>query len=193
MVNSVGELVTTESLFECYRSRLTAAIGRRMDPRVVRRIDAEAIVNRAIGDAIRRWDAEQAERHSSRYAWLYRIALDCLIEEHRRETRQKRDVLRDLPIPDSSSLLIGRNFAASQTSPSQHVANQEQNEHIHQVMDLMPDPDKEILLMRHFDDLTWSEIGEILDISEDAARKRCTAAIVRLKRLWEKTHGPVSN
>ncbi len=40
--------------------------------------------------------------------------------------------------------------------------------------------------MHHFDELSYREVGAVLDISEDAAAQRYARALLRLKRLWEK-------
>ena len=49
--------------------------------------------------------------------------------------------------------------------------------------------DREIVLLRGYDELSFQEIGELLDISENTATVRYVRALRRLKDLWKRLTG----
>src|SRR5437899_2102335 len=111
-------------LLEEHRPRLRAMLQRRIDPALAARIDADDILSEAFLLARRKW-AGFSEAGMTPYAWLYRIALDCLIEAWRRETRGRRHPDREMPWPDRSSVQLGLNLIGTGTTPSKAAARNE--------------------------------------------------------------------
>src|SRR5262245_3156403 len=186
--SSVVDLALLGRLFEEHRPKLVAMVQRRMDPALAGRIDAESVVNEAFLQARRKWAGFEERSSSSSYAWLYRIVRDCLIEAWRRETRGPRDVRRDMPWPDQSSVQMGLGLINSGTSPSNALVREELREHVRQVMALLREKDREILWMRHADELSYAEIATVLGIEENAAHQRYHRALGRLSDLWLQLH-----
>src|SRR5262245_42392965 len=184
--SSVAELAALGQLLEEHRPRLLAMLRRRLDPKLNPRLDAEEILIESYLQARRRWAGFQAVPGRQPYAWLYRIALDCLIEAWRRETRSPRDVRRAVPLPDATSLQLGLGLVHPGTSPSEAVARDELRQRVQLVMRQLSDADREILLMRNFDELSYADIGQVLEIPENSATKRCHRALGRLSDLWMK-------
>src|SRR5438270_635331 len=104
--SSLAELATLEGLLEKHRTRLLAIVRRRLDPRLKVRIDAEGVLSDAYLLAWRKWSAFQASGDMTPYAWLYGIVRDCLIEAWRQHTRDKRDLHKEIPWPDRSSVQL---------------------------------------------------------------------------------------
>jgi RNA polymerase sigma-70 factor (ECF subfamily) len=77
-------------------------------------------------------------------------------------------------------------LVGSVTSPSEAFARNELKERIKFAIDQLKPEDREILGMRHFDDLSFGEAATVLGIAEDAAAKRYARALRRLKRLWSR-------
>ena len=184
--SSIAELAALGQLLEEHRPRLLAMLRRRLDPKLNPRLDAEEILSEAFLQARRRWEGFQTVPGRQPYAWLYRIALDCLIEAWRRETRSPRDVRRAVPLPDATSLQLGLGLVHPGTSPSEALARDELRQRVQLVMRQLSDGDREILLMRHFDELSYADIGLVLGIPENSATKRCHRALGRLSDLWIK-------
>ena len=181
---TVSELATIGKLFEEHRPRLLAMVERRIDPVLGVRIDPEDILNEAFLRACGRWADYRGNSSMTPYAWLYRLALDCLIEAWRRESRACRDLRRDMPWPEQSSIQLGVQLMASTTRPSEALAREELREQVHSVMNALSPRDQEILWMRHHDQLSFKEAGMILEISENAATVRYVRALRRLKDKW---------
>jgi RNA polymerase sigma-70 factor (ECF subfamily) len=57
-----------------------------------------------------------------------------------------------------------------------------------QTLDLLKADDREILWMRHYDDLSFKEAAAVLQVTENAATVRYVRALRRLKDLWLKLH-----
>lgn len=182
--SSVSDWAALGQLLEEHRPRLLAMLRRRLDPKLNPRLDAEEILNEAFLQARRRWAAFQARPAMKPYPWIYRIALDCLIEAWRRETRGPRDVHRQMPLPEQTSLQLGLGLVYSGTSPSEALARDELRQRVRLVMDQLKDSDREILLMRHADDLSYADISAVLGIAENTAQQRYHRALGKLSDLW---------
>lgn len=188
MHSALGDIAVLGKLLEEHRTRLVAMVRRRIDPSLAQRVDPEEIVSDAYFVARRR-RAELEERSLLPYAWLYRIVLDCLIESYRRETRQKRDMHRELPIGEAASMDVAGSLISSGTSPSQAAARHEMAERMQKTLELLSRRDRDILCMRHFDQLSHREVAEVLGISESAATLRYVRGLERLRKLWEHLYG----
>lgn len=187
--SSVAEIAALAKAFEAHRPRLLAMLKRRIDPALAQRIDPEEILSEAFLRARARW-AEHDPKVMSTYAWLYRNAFDCLIETWRSAHTAGRSLKREVPWPERSSVELGLGLVGSLTSPSEALARKERNERLHWAVGQLEPNDREILGMRHFDQLSYREIAAILGINEDAAMQRYTRALRRLKKLWNQIEPP---
>ena len=168
---SVVDLAAVAKLFQDHRPRLLAMLERRIDPRLAVRLDAEELLNEAFLVARRKW-ARFETSGISPYAWLYRIVRDCLIESWRHENRKVRKLDKEIRWPDRSSEQMAMGLLGSLTSPSEALARGELREQVRQVLAALSPTDREILSMRHFDDLSFRDVASVLSISEDAAMQR---------------------
>ena len=184
MSSSITDLALLGSLFEQHRSRLLAMVQRRMDPALAVRVDAEDILAEAFLVARGRWGWFREQSDISAYTWLYRLALDCLIGAWRRETRLGRDLRRAMPWPEASSIQLGLGLVSPETSPSRTAGREEMRQKVRQMVDLLEESDREILWMRHTDQLTHPEAAQVLGIETSAATLRYLRALERLKNLW---------
>ncbi len=84
---------------------------------------------------------------------------------------------------------LGLGLVASGTSPSSAAARQELYDLVRQAMELLRPDEREILLKRYQDDLTFEELGQHFGVSENTATQRCLRALRRLQKLWRRRHG----
>ena len=185
--SSVYARATLGRLLDEHRPKLLAMLQRRIDPALNARVDPDDILNDAFMVARRRWSDFQAGTMTP-YAWLYRLALDQLIEAWRNASRGRRDVRKEMPWPDGTSIQLGLGLVSPGTSPSAALARDELREQVRQVMGLLKEKDREILWMRHVEDLTHPEIAAVLGITEEAAQQRYHRAVGRLSDLWHKLY-----
>ena len=175
------------SLFETHWNRLVAIVRRRVDPTLGVVLDAEEVVNAAFLDARRRWVTYRDERKVSPFVWLFRIVNDRVVEDWRTATRQKRNIRRNVPWPDRASVELGLRLLAPDTSPTQAAVRNEEAELILKALGQLREEDREIIMLRSYDDLSFAEIGELLETSENTATVRYVRAIRKLKEIWHKT------
>jgi RNA polymerase sigma-70 factor (ECF subfamily) len=186
--STVRDLAILGRLFEEHRPKLLAMVRRRIDPALAAKVSAEDVVNEAFLVARRKWPTFEERSSASTYAWLYRTVRDCLIDAWRRHTRDCRDARQEMPWPEQSSVEVGLGLVSPGTSPSAALAREELCEQVRQVMALLRDGDREILWMRHADDLSHREIAAVLGIEENAAHQRYHRALGRLSDLWLQLH-----
>jgi RNA polymerase sigma-70 factor (ECF subfamily) len=186
--SSVADLARLGQLFEQHRPKLLAVVQRRLDPALAARVGPDDVLGEAFLEARRKWAAFQAEPGLSPYAWLYRIVRDCLIEAWRRESRACRDLDRDLPWPERSSAQLVLGLVGSGSSPSARAVREEQQRQVVETLHLLKEKDREVLWMRHHDDLSFQEVAAVLGIAETAARVRYVRALERLRTLWHRLY-----
>ncbi|HEV3384052.1 MAG TPA: sigma-70 family RNA polymerase sigma factor [Gemmata sp.] len=187
--SSVFDLAELGTLVEAHWPRLVQIVRRRLDSSLGARLDAEEIVNAAFLDARRKWAAYRNDRKLSPFVWLYRIVNDRLIEEWRTATRQKRDMRQNEPWPDRPSIDLGLRLVAPDTSPTQAVVRNEEAALMKQALGLLRKPDREVVMLRGYDELSFLEIGELLGIEENTATVRYVRALRRLKETWQRLTG----
>jgi RNA polymerase sigma-70 factor (ECF subfamily) len=118
------------------------------------------------------------------HLWARKTAYERLLNlrrDHRK--RARRSVDREVGLPDRSSLLLARPFLAGGPSPSQRLAAREFADRVAQAVGTLTEADREILLMRHAEELPYEEIACLLEVELAAARKRYGRALIRLQKV----------
>ena len=184
-----GNRQALDRLLARYRPRLYAFIEARLDPRMRSRLDASDVVQEVQLEVTRRMDDFLGRKPMPFHLWVRKTAYEQMLKVQRAHRRRaRRSVDREVALPDRSSLLLARPLLAGASSPSQQLAAREFAERVGQAVDELPDTDREILLMRHAEELPYSEIACLLEIGAEAARKRYGRALLRLRAVL-KNHG----
>jgi RNA polymerase sigma-70 factor (ECF subfamily) len=178
-----GEPSALENLLARYRPELRDFIECQFDPRLRARVDPSDVVQDTQLEVVRRMDDFLAKQPMPFRLWLRKKAMDRLLNLRRDHlTRARRSVAREQGLPDRSSLLLARPLLARGSSPSQHLQTRELAERVSRAVARLTLPDREILLLRHAEDLPFEEIGCLLEIEPAAARKRFGRALIRLQK-----------
>ncbi|HEV3023177.1 MAG TPA: sigma-70 family RNA polymerase sigma factor [Pirellulales bacterium] len=177
-------------MWEQHHDKLLAMLRRRIDPGLSSRLDPEDLLSEAFIEARRKWPRFKQQTAITPYAWLYGVVYDTMLEAWRRHNRACRAPDRELPWPDRSSVQLGLGLVSPAESPSRGAATHELQQQVQRALDQLPDRDREILWMRHHDELTFREAALVLGIKEPAAHLRYVRALRRLKDLWQQLHGP---
>jgi RNA polymerase sigma-70 factor (ECF subfamily) len=129
------------------------------------------------------------------FLWLRFITMQKLLVLHRRHLgAQKRDARRDISIdrsttPAASSAVLAAQLVARQSTPSHAAQRAESKIELQRALDSMDPIDQEVLVLRHFEELTNSDAAQVLDISPTAANNRYMRALKRLKEILMKRPG----
>jgi len=134
------------------------------------------VVQEVLAEAARKLPGYVGHAPLPFYPWLRQIAWDHLVKLHRDHMRtQKRSALRErhfgLGVSDQSALALAEHLMASGTSPSGRAMREELRERVRRALGRLDPGDREILVMRHLEQLQISEIAALLAISE--GRSRC--------------------
>src|SRR5262249_14366712 len=123
------------------------------------------------------------ERPLPFYAWLRQIAAQRLIDVHRKHyLAQRRSVLREQPpgLPDESVAELADLLINSQTTPSKQLRREELRARVRQALLQLGERDREVLVMRHLEEMAMAEIAAVLGVSEGAVKVRHLRALRRL-------------
>jgi RNA polymerase sigma-70 factor (ECF subfamily) len=190
-----GDQAAVSQLLDRHRGRLRRMVAARLDPRLLARVDPSDVVQEALLKAAQRLPEYARERPLAFYPWLRQLAWDRLVELHQHHIRtRKRSVTREQPEPllsDPSALLLAEQLVDSGTGPSGHLLRKELRERVRAALAGLPEQDREILVMRHVEQLKVSEIAALLRLSEGAVKMRRLRAIQKLRELLEK--GPAED
>jgi RNA polymerase sigma-70 factor (ECF subfamily) len=168
-------------VFELHRERLRRMVHFRLDPRLVGRVDAEDVVQEAYLDSQKRLSAWRADPRAF-HVWLRLVVKQTMIDVHRRHLgTAMRDAAQERGLAQSQTL--SRMFAARVTSPSQAVLRLERQQQVEAALAAMDEIDREVLMLRHFEELSNKEVAEVLGIQENAASNRYVRALGRLKGM----------
>jgi RNA polymerase sigma-70 factor, ECF subfamily len=174
-------------LFARHRDRLKRMVKLRLDRRLQGRIDASDVLQEAWIDAARRAREYLAAPAMPAFLWLRWITGQRLVTLHRKHFGSKaRDVglevsLRHGALPQASSVSLAAMLLGRLTSPTRVALRAELQLRVQDALNAMDPIDREILTLRHFEELSNDETAQILGISKTAASNRYVRALKRLK------------
>ena len=167
-----GDEAARQQLLERYRDYLRRMVAVRLDRRMAARVDASDVVQETLVEAARRLDDYLRERPLPFYGWLRQLAGERIIDTHRRHvTAQRRSVSlehRELDLPHNSADELVLRLSTADTSPSNHMMRRERHERLKAALASLPQRDREVLVMRHLEQLGTAEIAATLGIAEGA-------------------------
>ncbi|MCP4592603.1 MAG: sigma-70 family RNA polymerase sigma factor [bacterium] len=175
------------ALFSRHRDRLLRLLEFRMDARLRGRVDAEDVLQEAYLDAAKRMHHFSEGTSTSFFIWLRMVVIQTLIDVHRRHLgAQMRDAGREVaihgaPCSQTTSVSLAARLLGHFTSPTLAARRAELAEHLRTTLDQMDPMDREVLALRHFEELTNSEVAEELEIQQKAASIRYIRALRRFK------------
>jgi RNA polymerase sigma-70 factor, ECF subfamily len=184
-----GDVGAVNRLMDRHRDALRRMVQLRLDQKIQRRIDVSDVVQDVLVEAKRRLQDYLANPVMGFHLWLRQIAKDRIIDAHRRHRASaKRSVDRERPLAvpaanDHSTLQLAAQLAGRELTPAAAATQAEMAKVVEAAITRLPDQDCEIIIMRHYEQLTNQEIAQALSLSEPAASMRYLRAIRRLKEL----------
>lgn len=179
-----GNREVLDQLLAQHRPYLRQFVDLRLDPQLRQRVDPSDVVQEAQIEAIRRLDRYLDQPSMPFRLWLRQLTFDRLLMLRRRHvTAARRTVSQELVLPEGSSLVLAEQVLARGTTPAEALNQQELINHVRKAIAELPEADREILLMRSFEGLSFDEVAYILQINPVAARKRHGRALLRLHKI----------
>lgn len=184
-----GDQDALAELFSQHRDRLWRMVSFRMDPRLHGRVDADDVLQESWLATVQRIDHFLADASRSIFVWFRLVTSQTLIDVHRRHLgTKKRDASLEFSIDrgwssQSTSSALSFHLTGRLTSPSQAALRQEMSRQLQDSLASMNDIDREVLALRHFEQLSNRETAQVLGISDQAASDRYMRALARLKNV----------
>jgi RNA polymerase sigma-70 factor (ECF subfamily) len=190
-----GDTAALGALFAHYRDRLGKMVRLRLDPRVAGRLDASDVLQETYLDVARRFPEFVAAPAVPFYVWLRALTGQRLIDLHRQHLGAKmRDAGQEVSLyrgalPQASSASLAQQLLAGWTSPTQAAVRAEMQLKLQEALNSMDAMDREVVVLRHFEELNNIETAAVLGIEPSAASKRYLRAIRRLKAILDQVPG----
>ncbi len=178
----VGELLMRDA------ERLRRMVQLRMDARLKGRVDAADVLQDVHLEAARRLPDYLRKPDMPFFLWMRFLAnqrLAALCRHHLGV--QARDVRREVPLqrglPGATSVALAHCLSAHATTPSMAAIRDERKAQLEEALDQMDSMDREVVALRHFEQLSNAEVAGELGINTAAASKRYVRALRRLKKI----------
>lgn len=182
--------------FDEHRERLWRTVNFRLDRKLVGRVDPDDVLQEAYLAAAQRLHHFEGDTATSLFIWLRLIVNQTMVDVHRRHLgAQMRDADREISIDGrhyknaATSMSITFHLLGQLTSPSQAAVRAELTQLVEEALEAMDPIDREVLALRHFEELSNSEVAAALDIQQKAASIRYVRAVKRLKSVLARVPG----
>jgi RNA polymerase sigma-70 factor (ECF subfamily) len=184
-----GDQQALSTLIGRHRDRLHCMVQVRLDRRIQGRLDASDVLQEVYLEVARSLPQYLNNPSLPFFLWLRSITGRKLQALHRHHLGTTiRDARREVSLqrgafPEASSVLLAEQLLGRYTTPSQAAVRAELQLRVQEALNEMKVLDREVLALRHFEQLTNAETAEVLGISEAAASNRFVRALKRLKEI----------
>ncbi len=184
-----GDADAIAEVFSHHRDKLQRMVRFRLDRRLYGRVDTADVLQDVWLETSRRIEDYTSNPAVPFFVWVRQLAYQIIIDLHRRHLgAQKRNVSQEVSLGKSNcdtSVSIATQLAGNLTSPSNVAMRGERLTRLREALDGMDEVDREVLALRHFEELGNNEVAEILGIQKTAASNRYVRALKRLKQVLE--------
>jgi RNA polymerase sigma-70 factor (ECF subfamily) len=189
-----GDRAALGQLFNGCRDRLRLLVQFRLDRRLLGRIDPSDVVQDAYLEATERFEDYLQNPNMPFFLWLRFLTAQRVLILHRHHLKAKaRAADREQPLavgafPEATSAALAEHLLAQSSTPSQAAVQAEARAGLQKALESMDAIDREVLVLRHFEQLTNAETAQTLGIQEATASQRYVRALKRLRDIL--THLP---
>lgn len=178
-----------DDLFAQYRNYLRFVARASFDARLRSRADPSDAVQEALLRAHQGFDGFKGTEEQDLLAWLRRILTNCLTDLDRQHRQAAaRDIGRERSMGravDHSSHVLQALLAVDQTTPSGHAQRREDAVALAEAIEQLRPEDREVIVLRNFQQWSWDEIGREIGRTSEASRVLWTRVLRKLGRLME--------
>ena len=190
-----GDQAALADLFARYRDRLRRMVQVRLDPRLNGRVAPSDVLQEAYIDALKRYPHYFAKADQPFFGWLRLVVGQRVADVHREHlAAKKRDARQEVSIENrapaaATSVCLAACLVGRLTSPSHAAARNEWVAKLEAALDGLDPMDREVLALRHFEELSNADAAAVLGIQPAAASKRYVRALGRLKDVLAAIEG----
>ncbi len=182
-------------LVDRHRGRLERMVALRMDRRLQGRVDAADVVQDAYLTVRGKFPRYSADPRLSFFLWLRLEVGQKLVDLHRFHLgTQMRDASQEVSLyrgalPPVTSLSVAEHLLGKLTTASHAAMRAELKIRVQEALNGMDPNDREVLILRHFEELSNTEVAQVLGIKPSAAVNRYVRALRRLKDVFQEMPG----
>ena len=183
------------AVFDEFRDQLDRIVDLRINPRLASRVDPADVLQESFLEARKKLPRYLKNTTVPVFVWLRGVVLDTLIHVHRRHLAQMRHAGRDVSIDtrpavaNVSSMSTAGWLVDDLTSPSQVAIRGETAKSLEDALNGMDEIDREVLILRHFEQLSNDEVASILGVKKAATSRRYMRALKRFRETLEQIPG----
>jgi RNA polymerase sigma-70 factor (ECF subfamily) len=184
-----GDPAAWGELLDPHRTRLRRMVALRLDKRLRGRVDPSDVIQEACLEAARSLPTYLERPELPFFLWLRWLTGMSLQLAHRKHLGvQARDAGREVSadagrVPEATSAALAAQLLGHDTRASVAAIRAERKLRLSEALDGMDAIDREILALRHFEQLSNGECARVLEITPAAATKRHLRAVKRLKEI----------
>ena len=183
-----GDRSAAEELFARHRPRLRRMVAARIDERLASRVDPSDVVQETLTVACRRLSEYLEGKPFPFYPWLRQIAWDRLVDVHRQHLYANKRAIRQeapLELSEASAMQLADRLVSSKTSPTKHLLRKELLARVRSLLARLADGDREVLVLKHLEELSNAECAAVLGTTVEAVKKRYLRALARVRSLMD--------
>jgi RNA polymerase sigma-70 factor (ECF subfamily) len=190
-----GDAAALGELFARHRARLRRMVELRLDWRLQARVDPSDVIQEAYLEVAERLGDYLRDPKLPFFLWLRLVVGEQLVNLHRRHLgAQMRDPRREVSLfrdalPQASSAALAAQLLGKVASPSEAAVRAERLLRLQEAINSLDPLDREVLALRHFEQLSRAEAARALGVTEAAAAKRYVRALKRLKDVLAQMPG----
>lgn len=187
-----GDEAALAELFAAHRERLRRLVRLRLDRRLQSRVDPSDVLQEAYFDLAQKLPAYSKKTPTMPYVlWFRLVVVERLIRIHRAHLdAAARDAGREVPIhavgPRADSASVVAELLGDVTTASRAAEDAERRRWLSATLDGIDPMDREVIVLRHFEELSNEETAAVLGLSRAAASKRYVRAMLKLKAVLAK-------
>jgi RNA polymerase sigma-70 factor, ECF subfamily len=182
-----GDPAARRQLLDRHRARLGRAVARRLDRRLMTRVDASDVVQDVLAEADGRLDDYAARRPLPFYPWLRQLADERLAALYRRHVKaRRRTVDREqplVPLSHESVAALAERLIDRGSRPGSRIVRDELRRQVHAALARLSDTDRAVLVLRHLEQRPTAEVARLVGATEGAVRVRVVRALAKLREL----------
>ena len=172
------------ALLEEFRPRLEHMVALRLDPRLRRRVEVSDVLQEAFVEVTQRLDEYRTSGSMPFFLWVRYLTGQRLLKIHHRHLEtDRRDRNREISprFPAASSFSMAQALLDPAPSPSEIAVHAEEQQRLQEALERLDEADREILVLRHFEQLSNEEAAHVLGLTPSGAKQRHLQAMRRIK------------
>jgi RNA polymerase sigma factor (sigma-70 family) len=171
-----GDDAAFDTLVERYKSKIYTTIYLVVKDQYV----AEDLMQDTFIKAIKTLRNGKYNEEGKFLPWILRIGHNLAIDYFRRAKRYPKVVFED-----GSNVFNTLDFSENSVETKQ--IKKESHEHLRGLIKQLPDQQREVLIMRHYEDMSFQEIADATGVSINTALGRMRYALINLRKMMSKS------